>query len=93
MGSSFEVSDPFCTWNEGRFAVYADGDGIASICADQGGSGHCARGGRLSSLYFGAVAFSTMAEAGRLDARSEQALQTADLMFAARRPPFCTTHF
>jgi predicted acetyltransferase len=92
-GLVFEVSDPFCTWNEGRFAVYADGDGIASVARTKAAADIVLGADVLSSLYFGAVAFSTMAEAGRLDARSEQALQTADLMFAARRPPFCTTHF
>ena len=26
-----EVEDPFCPWNEGRFALSVDGDGVASV--------------------------------------------------------------
>ncbi len=92
-GLVIEVSDPFCTWNEGRFAVLVDGDGIATVAPTKAESDVVLGADVLSSLYLGAVAFTTMAEAGRLTARSEEALHTADLMFGARRPPFCTTHF
>jgi predicted acetyltransferase len=88
-----EVEDPFCRWNEGRFMVSADGDGVATVARTDATADVVLGADALGSLYLGAVAFSAMAEVGRLAASSDAALALADAMFGARRPPFCTTHF
>ena len=47
----------------------------------------------LGSLYLGGVSVHLLAAAGLVDERRSGALTRADLMFGARRPPWCTTWF
>jgi predicted acetyltransferase len=88
-----EVSDPFCPWNEARLALSVDADGVATVEPCRSEPDIAVEAQVLSSLYLGAVAFDTMATVGQLQERRAGALRRADAMFAARRPPFCTTHF
>jgi predicted acetyltransferase len=88
-----QVHDPFCRWNDGCFAVSIDGDGVASVERGSAKADLALQVEALSSMYLGAVAFTAMAAVGRVAGRAEGAAQRADRMFAARRPPFCTTHF
>jgi predicted acetyltransferase len=88
-----EVSDPFCPWNEGRFVLSVDSDGVATVEPGGAEPDIVVPAEVLSSLYLGAVAFDAMAQVGRLHESASGALRRADAMFSARRPPFCMTHF
>ena len=88
-----EVHDPFCPWNDGRFAVSVDGDGVAIVERVEVGADLALEVDVLGSLYLGGVPFTAMAEVGRVVERTEGAVRRAERMFSARRPPFCTTHF
>ena len=88
-----EVHDPFCPWNEGRFAISVDGDGVAIVERVEAAADLALEVEVLGSLYLGGVPFTAMAEVGRVVERTEGAVRRAERMFSARRPPFCTTHF
>ncbi len=47
----------------------------------------------LGSLYLGGVSASTLARAGRVEARRDDVLARADRLFAAEHQPFCLTRF
>jgi predicted acetyltransferase len=88
-----EVRDRFCAWNEGRYVLSVDGEGIGTVEPGGGEPDLSLGAGTLSSLYLGAVACSAMVEAGRVIERTEGAARLADAVLFARRPPYCTTHF
>ena len=83
----FEVKDPFCPWNEGRFELRADAGGVecrptdrsADIILDQRD---------LAAAYLGGVRFGTLARAGRVTESSTGAVATADRMFSWDPPPW-----
>lgn len=88
----FEVIDPFCPWNEGRFELQTGPDGAeckptkrsADITLDQRD---------LAASYLGGVRFQTLARAGRVVESTEGALATADRMFFWDPPPWCAHIF
>jgi predicted acetyltransferase len=88
-----EVEDLFCPWNDGRFALHVDGDGVAVVERVGIAADLVLPVDVLASLYLGAVAFTAMAEVGRVVEQTEGAARRADRMFMSLRPPFCTTHF
>jgi predicted acetyltransferase len=87
------VEDLFCPWNDGRFALHVDGDGVAVVERVGIAADLVLPVDVLASLYLGAVAFTAMAEVGRVVEQTEGAARRADRMFMSLRPPFCTTHF
>lgn len=87
-----EVRDTFCPWNDGRYAL-------------EGGPGgaHCQRtksepdialsAADLAAAYLGAVSFTTLSLAGRVEERRSGALLRADAMFATELKPWCPYSF
>jgi predicted acetyltransferase len=83
-----EVEDAFCPWNDGRYAVTADG---------------CRRGGgepdlvlpadALGACYLGGNRFATLVAAGRVTERTPGAAAAADVLFASPVTPWCPYHF
>ena len=89
---SFELRDPLCPWNEGVIEV--DGGPEGAICRRSGKSADLVMSiADLSAAYLGAVPFSTLAYAGRVDERTEGALRRADAMFATELRPWCIVQF
>jgi len=84
----FDVRDAVCPWNEGRWAVSADGaartDDAADIALDVS---------TLGSAYLGATAFVQQLWAGRLEELVDGAVVRADALFASRPLPWCPEIF
>jgi predicted acetyltransferase len=84
----FEVSDAFCSWNEGRWKLE---DGTARrtrAAADL----RCDVS-VLGSIYLGAFGFSDFVRAGRAEELAPGAAARADRAFAAARKPWCPEIF
>ena len=89
---SIELRDPLCPWNEGVIEV--DGGPEGAICKRSGRDADLVMSiADLSAAYLGAVRFSTLAYAGRVDERTEGALRRADAMFATDLKPWCIVQF
>jgi predicted acetyltransferase len=88
-----EVEDTFCPWNEGRFRVSADGEGVATVERVETAPDLALGVEVLGAAYLGGVPFRAMAEVGRVVELSEGATRRADRMFSASCPPYCGTDF
>jgi predicted acetyltransferase len=83
-----EVRDAICEWNDGRWRL--DGgacertDEEADLALDVGA---------LGSAYPGAVSFSQLREALRVEELREGAIERADALFAGRPLPWCLEIF
>ena len=88
-----EVDDPFCPWNDGRFRLTTDGEGVATAERVDVAPDLALPVEALGATYLGGVPFVAMAEVGRITEHTEGAARRADRMFCTRRPPFCTTIF
>lgn len=84
---ALDVCDAFCSWNQGRYELHGGPDGaeckptaaepdIALSAAD------------LAAVYLGAVSFSALSHAGRVEERLPGALRRADAMFAPQVQPW-----
>ena len=80
-----EVSDAFCPWNEGRYAL--DGS-TTKAAADLRLSVDA-----LGSAYLGGFTFSDLARAGRGEEGNEGAVARADALFRTDRKPWCPEIF
>jgi predicted acetyltransferase len=80
-----EVSDAFCPWNDGRYAI--DGSKTTAspdlrlIAAD------------LGSVFLGGFSFSDLLRAGRVEEVREGAIARADALFRTDRAPWCPEIF
>ena len=81
----FEVSDGFCPWNEGRFAL----DGSPTKTAPDLRLAVDA----LASVYLGGFSFADLARAGRVEEATEGAVVRADALFRTDRKPWCPEIF
>jgi predicted acetyltransferase len=88
-----EVADPFCPWNEGRFRLSVDGDGIGTVERVDTAPDLILPIEALGALYLGGVPFVGMAEVGRIAQCTQDSARRGDRMFGVRRAPLCTTHF
>ena len=84
-GLVLEVSDEFCPWNEGRFAL----DGSATKTAPDLKLSVDA----LGSVYLGGFTFADLARAGRVEEAQEGAVARADALFRTDRRPWCPEIF
>jgi predicted acetyltransferase len=84
----FDVADPFCPWNEGRYRVGAEKvertDSAPELAVDVNA---------LGSVYLGGFSFAQLARAGRIEAKSDGAIARADALFATDRAPWCPEIF
>ena len=89
---SIELRDPLCPWNEG--VIELDGGPEGAVCKRSGkGADLVMSIADLSASYLGAVRFSTLAQARRVEERTEGALRRADAMFATDLRPWCIVQF
>jgi predicted acetyltransferase len=87
-----EVHDPFRPSTGGRF--FLDADVKSSSCSRTDAEPDLSMAiDDLGAVYLGGVAPSTLAAAGRIEARSAEVLGRADDLFRTTPAPFCMTGF
>ncbi|MEQ1569479.1 MAG: GNAT family N-acetyltransferase [Myxococcota bacterium] len=84
----FEVDDPFCRWNTGRWRL-ADGVAARTDASPDLRLGVDA----LGSVYLGGFSLRRLAEAGRVEEVRPGAIALADRAFAADAQPWCPEVF
>lgn len=83
-----EVADPFCPWNEGRYAI-----GEGGVARTRDAADIALEVSALGSVYLGGFSFAQLARAGRLEELREGALARADALFSCDRAPWCPEVF
>lgn len=81
------VSDSFCPWNDGLYTLESGPDGAVCRTSDRTPDLEMTVAD-LAAVYLGGTSFSTLEQAGRVNAKSEAALEVADRMFRTRRAPW-----
>lgn len=87
-----EVSDPFCPWNEGRWALEAGPDGATCKRTDETPDVSLAASA-LAATYFGAVKLHHLAGAGRIDSHAPGAVLRADALLQWPVAPWAVDWF
>ena len=82
-----DVKDSTCPWNQGRYSLDV-GPGAAHIRRTTAEPDIIMPASCLATCYLGAASASSLARAGRVEARSEGALALADLMFETSKQPW-----
>jgi predicted acetyltransferase len=89
---ALDVHDPFRPGTGGRFLL--DTDAKSASCSRTDAEPDLAMEiDDLGAIYLGGVAPSTLAAAGRIQARSAEVLSRADDLFSTAPAPFCMTGF
>lgn len=87
-----EVADPFCPWNEGRWALEGGAEG--ATCGPTDGEPDVALDATtLGATYLGGVTFGALARAGRVREGRDGAIRDADAMFGSELAPWCAAVF
>lgn len=84
----FEVHDPFCPWNDGRYALEVAG-GEASCGPTTAEPEITCSVTDLGAVYLGGASFRQLHRAGRASELRPGALAAADSMFASDPAPWC----
>jgi len=88
-----EVADPFCTWNEGTYALESDASGAAR-CTPADEAPQLSLGVHdLAAIYLGGTSPTTLARAGRVTEQSPGAVERAEAMFRTDTAPWCALDF
>ena len=87
----FEVADPFCPWNDGRWAVEVD-EGRAVCAATRAEPDVRLPASELAALFMGGRAALPMRAAGRIEASLADAARL-DAWFRTPVPPWSMEHF
>lgn len=83
----FEVSDPFCPWNTGRWRLSGDADG--AVCARTTDPADLVLGPReLGSAYLGGTSLGALARAGRVEELRAGTLAAASRAFVSDVAPW-----
>ncbi|HET7928876.1 MAG TPA: GNAT family N-acetyltransferase [Actinomycetota bacterium] len=88
-----EVADPFCPWNEGRYALEAAQEGAAVVRPTSDAAEIACTVSDLGATYLGGTSFRELHRAGRVDQRAEGALARADAMFGWDPAPWSPYEF
>jgi predicted acetyltransferase len=88
----FEVGDPFCPWNAGRWRLAA-GAGGATCERTRDPADLALTATDLGAAYLGGTSLHTLAAAGRVSELRPGALRAAADAFAVERPPWCPEVF
>ena len=83
-----DVKDSTCPWNQGRYSLDVGPQGSAYPAHDCAEPDIIMPASCLATCYLGAASASSLARAGRVEARSEGALALADLMFETSKQPW-----
>jgi predicted acetyltransferase len=83
-----EVADPFCPWNEGRYALEVSG-GRGTVTPDEDEPADLAcTVNDVGAAFLGGPSFRQLRDAGRVQERRDGALARADTMFGWRPAPW-----
>lgn len=83
----FELADPFCPWNSGRWRLSGDADG--AVCERTTDPADLVLGPReLGASYLGGFTLEALARAGRIEELRSGALSAASRAFASDVAPF-----
>ena len=88
----FAVHDPFCRWNEGRYALEGGPDG-ASCTATSDEPDLVATVNEVAAAFMGGPSFRQLHRAGRVSEERVGALARADAMFGWDPAPWCAFGF
>jgi predicted acetyltransferase len=88
----FEVADPFCPWNAGRWRLTAGPDG-ASCHRTDAPADLALTSTELGAAYLGGTTLATLAAAGRVHELRRGALLATSVAFAAAQQPYCPEVF
>jgi predicted acetyltransferase len=89
---SVKIEDRAAPWNEGVWRL-TSADGALEVERGDGEADISLSATTLAPLYNGFLSASQLAIAGRLQAKDETAVATADALFATTHPPFCTDNY
>jgi len=91
-----EVGDDFCEWNAGRWRLRTSGaPGAATGAAERTGAAPdvVLDTADLASVYFGGVRPVLLADAGRIEERTEGAVRRLGAMLGSEQTPWCVSMF
>jgi predicted acetyltransferase len=89
----FDVADPVCPWNAGRWRLTAD-TGAGATCERTGAPADLALGvSELGAAYLGGTPLALLAAAGRVEERTTGAVAAATRAFRSERAPRCPETF
>jgi predicted acetyltransferase len=88
-----EVADPFCPWNDGRYALEAAEDGGGVVDRTDDPAELACTASDLGATYLGGTSFRELHRADRVDERAGGALVRADAMFGWDPAPWCPYEF
>jgi predicted acetyltransferase len=91
-GLVLEVSDMFCPWNEGRYELTVGGGETTCRPTEREPDLACTVN-ELGAVYLGGSTFGQLAEALRVQERTDGALAQADTMFRSAPAPWCSLPF
>jgi predicted acetyltransferase len=87
-----EVSDPICPWNDGRWHLVADSDGVS--CEAAGRPADLSMSvAELGAAYLGGTPLIELAMAGRVIEQTAGALTSTSLAFQSSPAPWCPVIF
>ena len=86
----FDVTDPFCEWNKGRWKLDA-GSGKVSRTREEADIACTIN--ELGATYLGETTFTRLHDAGRVQELRKGALKQVDAMFRCDRAPWIPENF
>lgn len=89
---TFELDDPFCPWNAGRYELESAG-GSAEVRRTDAAPALALDITDLGALYLGGFSASSLVAAGRVGELEPGAARRADALFGSDRHPWCPEMF
>ncbi|MDQ2673969.1 MAG: GNAT family N-acetyltransferase [Chloroflexota bacterium] len=87
-----EVSDAFCDWNDGRWALTVE-NGTPRVETTTDAADLACDVTDLAAAYLGGFSFTQLADAARVRELQPGAIERADSLFRTPRPPWCPRVF
>jgi predicted acetyltransferase len=87
-----EVTDPICSWNEGRWHLLASGDRVSCEATDRAADLSMAVT-ELGAVYLGGIPLTELVTAGRVAEHTAGAATRAGIAFQSNPAPWCPVIF
>lgn len=87
-----ELSDEFCSWNDGRWSLTVE-DGVPRVEPATEAADIACDTTDLAAVYLGAFTFAQLADAARARELQPGAIERADRLFRTDRQPWCPKVF
>jgi predicted acetyltransferase len=89
----FDVEDPFCPWNAGRYRLAAGEDGRATCERTDAAPDIALSAVELGAVYLGGTRLAPLRMTGRVRELTPGAVDRASIAFGAAREPWCPEIF